>query len=331
MLLKNWRNENSVVCCHKYLVPVASVPDWKHVPSGGTGYRNHLYKQKRSETRYDELEDWFNEKIENPAAPAIEKIITDSLMTVEDWHKVIKFAVLQQLRTPAAFFDHVKTLHEVLPVIQRDVLAEAKEKLERGELSIESEEPKGISKQDYPCMFSTIQDEETDTVTIKLETAPGRSTWLFDIKNMIDKIFSHAKRHKWTVIKPSKGFNWPINDLALIRLSFKNAQNYTFGGGWDNPNGNLILPLSPQHLMITQIKSKSKMFKRGQRVDLEMTNLIRKIIAESAFEFIYSKNKDDDLLKYRKRLVDLNEYNLRKKFWKKWDTLQSGLEDKFVR
>ena len=59
--------------------------------------------------------------------------------------------------------------------------------------------------------------------------------------------------HKWAILKAPARLGWFTTDDPVIGLDFRSESHYDFGGGWNRARGNILFPLSPRHLVFTQI------------------------------------------------------------------------------
>jgi hypothetical protein len=62
-----------------------------------------------------------------------------------------------------------------------------------------------------------------------------------------------SKRKWWNVIHAAVGIYFPTSDDPVICLNYNSESEYDFKGGWGKKNGNIIMPISPKQLLITQI------------------------------------------------------------------------------
>jgi hypothetical protein len=60
----------------------------------------HLYTRLVAGEETDEFEQWLDQEIETPAAEVIEKAISDTQLTPDDWKRLVQFLAAQQVRTP---------------------------------------------------------------------------------------------------------------------------------------------------------------------------------------------------------------------------------------
>ncbi len=100
--------------------------------------------------------------------------------------------------------------------------------------------------------------------------------------------------------------------------------DYDFDGGWGRPNGNIIMPISPNCLLFTQTGCNTK-FKEADYSPL-WSNFFRKIIIEHAFRFVYANERQKGMLKINPRCVNLKLYLEEKNKMADWNDEQIKTE-----
>ena len=126
------------------------------------------YTQLLSGIQSDEIERWFNQGYETPAENSILKAISDQRLTNTDWKLLVNFLAVHDVRTPLRLIEHLRRAENQLPVIMNVILTSLEEKLRR-----------------------------KDNARIKVETTPGRSTWIFIIKHLLKNTARILHKNKW--------------------------------------------------------------------------------------------------------------------------------------
>ncbi|MDD4673977.1 MAG: DUF4238 domain-containing protein [Bacteroidales bacterium] len=229
------------MCLYRTLVSHDTVPVWKKCSVAAIAYHKHLYTRMVSGEESDEFERWLDSEYETPANRALEKVVSNQRLTVNDWQVLIKFLAAQDVRTPARLYEHLKRSRESLQEALENTLQVLKEKLECDE-KIDGANLKVTNQTAslLPLRVTTESSSGEKEVTIKAETYIGRGTWLFSIRHLLENTFKVLLNHKWTIVKPAKGFKWFTSDNPVVKLNFTNSQNYDLKGGWGNPKGNIF-------------------------------------------------------------------------------------------
>lgn len=324
--LKRWSDLDGKIYTYKIIVPHSNVPFWKKFYSASIAYQRYLYTTMISGSMSDDLEVWLSVNFESPANNSLERATSDQRLTRDDWHKLIKFLASQDVRTPARLSDYLKKSQEKVPQILEEVLSGLPEKLENG-LSIESE-PIGIESalEAFPLKVTTRVKDGENMGYLEAKTYVGRSTWIYGIRHLLTKTSEHLHTHKWSILKPAKGYYWPTSDNPVVKVNYYSEGNYDLNGGWANKKGNIIFPIGPEHALFVQIGDKP--MPKGKRLSVSLTKKIIKLICENAHRKIFSIKCDDGILQYRSRAIDPAFLQKEKYEIEKWnrENLEKELE-----
>ncbi|MDZ4264087.1 MAG: DUF4238 domain-containing protein, partial [Pseudomonadota bacterium] len=164
---------------------------------------------------------------------------------------------------------------------------------------------------------------------LKVESYIGRSTWLHSIKHLLEHTEKILHKHKWSIIKPAKGYSWFTSDNPVVKLNFTDDSNYDFGGGWGREKGNIIFPIGPQHAMFVQIGDRPVL--KGTRLNEPLTRQLRKFIAEHAHRMIFSDSFDDEVISLRPRVVNHKAVISEKQQIENWHEQNKQLESEYLK
>jgi hypothetical protein len=328
--LKRWEDSNHKICVYRTLVSHKNVPVWKKYYSAAIAYQRHLYTRMVSGKESDDLEKWFDSEYETPANEILEKVVLNQKLTVKDWKILINFLAAQDVRTPARLYEHIERSNESLPKILESTLQRLKKKLESDE-TIDVFKPKVTNQNSplFPLRITTKPVSREKCKVIKAETYVGRTTWLFSIKYLLENTSKILFEHKWTIVKPAKGFKWFTSDNPVIKLNFIDPQNYDLKGGWGQNKGNIIFPIGPEHAMFVEIGSRA--IQKGNRLSVDQTRFLRKIIAENANRMIFAESFDNEIEKILPRTVDCIQFKKEQIKLEKWHDLNKKLEMEYYR
>jgi len=163
---------------------------------------------------------------------------------------------------------------------------------------------------------------------LKGETISGRGLWLFGIRHLLTQTASVLIKHQWTILKPPADINWFTSDDPVIRLNYYNHDKYDFSGGWGKPGTEILLPLSPRHLLYTQVGKRPP--RRGDILSRERTEMMRRFIAEHAHRMIFAKETDNDVPKLRPRIVNSQQFKDEEEQWRNWHEQQTAAEKELM-
>lgn len=173
---------------------------------------------------------------------------------------------------------------------------------------------------DFPLRVTTKISEGEKFGTLSVETAVGRASWLWAIKHLLNNAAKILHNHRWTIMRPAKGMSWFTSDKPVMRLNYYGPGKYDFKGGWGKVGTEIFMPLSPEHMLYTQVDVRPP--ERGSRFSVEQTKLLRRLISEHAHRFIFSKSEEEEIEIYRPRIVDSAIYKQEQEQWEKWHSEQ---------
>lgn len=176
----------------------------------------------------------------------------------------------------------------------------------------------GDESDEMECMF------DHDFVKLGIETVVGRGSWLYGIEHLLKNAVHYLFGHNWQVLHPADGYNWPVSDTPVIKLNYYGKNNYDFKGGWANKGSEIIMPISPQHLLYTQIGN-SKSF-RPNKLNVNMTNQFIRLIFESAHRMVFMSREEPTYLKYRPWIVSLQKLKEEQMEWRQFHEKQVEAE-----
>lgn len=328
--LKRWENSAQKVYVYKTLVSHQSVPIWKPYSVSAIAYHRHLYTQILNGKESDELENWFSQEFESPASPVIEKATNDRMLSKDDWNILIRFLAAQDVRTPVRMLEHLKRAGQSMADTLQNVLNEFKEELENKDLtSLKKYGSPEKSPALLPLKVTTEFEPGKDTGILKAETYIGRSTWIYSIRHVLEHTEKVLHTHKWSIVKPAKGYYWFTSDNPVIKLNYVDRDNYDLLGGWGKPKGNIIFPLGPEHAMFVQIGDKP--ISKGTRLTVNQTIEFRKLIAENSHRMIFSHFEDNDVITLRQRIMDDEMIKRENEEMQNWHSKNAEMESEYFK
>ncbi len=324
--LRHWESSPGKVFVYHILVSHKKVPLWHEKSIKGIAYHQHLYTKHISGAQSDEIEQWFSTEFESPAELSIKRVINEEPLTPDDWHKLVRFLAMQDVRTPARLEEFLKrhpaeSVQETLEEILRS-LPEKLDMLKQNRAVTPSVDK---SNTDFPLKLTTEIIEGKEVGIIKAETAVGRALWLSGIQHQLNNTVKVLHQHKWTIMHPARGMSWFTTDKPVIRLNYDSLRKYNFNGGWGTRGTEILLPLSPEHMLYTRIGHRPPI--RGSRFSVEITHLLCRLIAEHAHRYIFGKAADTEVPIYRPRTVDAEYYKFEQEQWQRWHAEQTESEE----
>jgi hypothetical protein len=129
--------------------------------------------------------------------------------------------------------------------------------------------------------------------------------------------------HSWSIAEAANDNEWFTSDHPVARVSFYGEGNYDLKGVWGKKRGILLMPLSPKHLLFTEIgENMPGRFVLSDR----QTSVIKEFIAKRAHRMIFAHKLMPEVKCFRPRLVNLQMYREEQEAWKNWHSDQSRAE-----
>lgn len=324
-LLRQWASEGKIFL-YRILVSAPTVREWQQKPTSSVGFRDDLYTLFSGGREVDEFEKW-TQAIETPAATSIHKLTAGSKLTPQDWCNIIRLVALQDLRTPQGFLELRKLWDRIIPDALNKSMEEAIEYLEsahaRGErLPERTEGPDPIGRL-VRIEIEPPNQPGSDKAKIRATVPSGRHLWLETVRNLMEHGAKVLFTHRWSVAAPFGDLQWPLPDHPVLRLNWNSESDYNFGGGWNSPGTEIMMPLSPQHLLYVKVGAKMRnRFAFGQKA----TQLLQRLLAERAHRFIFATRNEEWVATARPRTVDVEAMAAEDQAWREWHQDQLASE-----
>ncbi len=250
-------------------------------------------------------------------------------LTPTDWKRLVRFLAAQDVRTPARLAESLQRWHATLPSLIEDTLQKSVRELELARKSGEAIAQPKIPNRDYfPLRVTTEVKPEQEFGELKAEVIVGRNLWLFDIQHLLTHTVNVLYQHKWMILTPPEDLSWFTSDDPVIRLNFYGDGKYDFKGGWGNSGTEILLPLSPHHLLYTQIGQRPP--RRGKIMARAHAEMIRRFIAEHAHRIIFAMSPDAEVEKVRPRTVNAALLREENEQWLRWHSDQTVAEQELM-
>jgi hypothetical protein len=280
----------------------------------------------------DDVETWFETDFETPAGKPFQRALHDRSLTPREWGCIVRFLAAQDARTPARMFERLRNWNETMPAFLNECLEDTVKELE--EYSRTGKKVPKLRAADDPDLFPmrTIVSpgSEVGHVCIRTDATIGRSLWLWSLKQILTRTLHVLHRHRWTILRSPPGIEWLTSDNPVIRLNYSSPASYNFQGGWGSPGTEILMPLSPTHLLYTRIGAKS-VPARGTVMSNNFATQIRRFTVENAHRYVFSRIVDVDVPAWRPRTVDNAACRAEREFWESWNAKQVEAERAILR
>lgn len=322
--LKRWATDGLRLQVYRVLVPHTGVPLWRSASTRGVAYHEHLYTKVASAGESDEIERWLDAEFEAPAEEAIAKVVAGKRLSPHDWRVLARFFAAQDVRTPARLLENMKKWSETMPTFIQESMTESIAEIEALDPPKRALLATTVKKTDDVPFKVTIERREGEAGGwVKGETVSGRSLWLWSIRSVLTgNAIEGLCKNRWTILAPPDGLSWFTSDDPAIKVNFNSLEDYNFGGGWGWTGSELLLPLSPQHLLYSQVGKPVP--PRGSKLNPTKAAIVRRLIAEHAHRYVFADQPDPSVPALRPRTVDAAELKREQGEWARWHAEQTA-------
>jgi Protein of unknown function (DUF4238) len=324
LYLKNFATASGEVCEYRILVSHSNVPEWKSVNVAGTGYEKNLYTRIVRGEEADDIEQWLNREFESPVKEPFQKVLAEKELTEGDWEILVRFLASQIVRTPAFLIRNLPLWNQMAPKVLdqslKDVEARLREARVSGQKIIHDEVP---HTEYFPMRIERRDLPKERKVKFTANVVVGRGLWFYTMKHTLTKTLKVLYKHKWTILEAPARLDWFTSDDPVVCLNYRSESDYDFKGGWNRRQANILFPLSPRHLMFTEIGANSYPRRVPSRYH---ARLFRRMIAEHAHRRIYSLAEDNKIPQLKPRFVDALAFQNERALWEAWYEDQSRAE-----
>lgn len=310
--LKNWSQDGISIFAYSLLVPDSRIPYWNRRKIKSTAVWNDFYTRNEGIKNIDDFERWLDKEFESPAKVVFDNLLKGHSLNEDESKKLSRFVGAQYLRTPARLNDLMARWRTEMPPLFEDVLENAVKKVEVNPQIICSQPQISEETKLLPIRVTVNKD----IGQMKVDSLVGKGMYLFALKHLLTKTVKVLEKHQWHVIHAANGVLFPTSDNPVICLNYNSERQYDFKGGWGNKNGNIIMPISPELLLITQIGSKIS----SEQLDYSehWSKFFRKIIIEHAHRHVYAIEPQRGMLAINPRRVDAALFEREKSIMAGW-------------
>jgi hypothetical protein len=321
--LKGWSADGKQVWMYRLLVSTDSVPAWRKRSIRGIAFHQHLYTRLAVGAETDEIEKWLNQEFETPAQEALDRVRQNRRLTPTHWKALARFVAAQHVRTPARFLEMMQRWTVDLKPMIETTLRSSVAKIEQIRHEDTPLIPRTPTHEEYLPSRVIVRKSDSGGGEIGLEVVAGRGLWLFAIRHLLTSTLRALENHKWTVLNAPSGVEWMTSDDPVTPLNYYARGRYDFKGGWGNKGTEILLPLSPHHLLYTRVGHRD----RPQRdVEPSMAEHFQRFITEHAHRVLFAVRPTSDVENLRPRVVDHIQYERETQMWNQWHEEQTRAE-----
>jgi hypothetical protein len=321
--LKRWAGDDRRLWVYRLIVPHEGVQSWKRRSIRGVAWHQHLYTQLAAGDESDEIERWLDQEFEAPAQEALDRVLEDKRLTGRHWRALTRFVAAQHVRTPARFLEMMSRWSaELQPLVDQTLRSSVARLEELHQAGKQLPLPSRRDHDNFPSRVS-IRRLPSGGGELGLEVVAGRAMWMFALRHLLTQTARALEGHKWTILMAPEEMHWATSDDPVIPLNYYEKDRYDFRGGWDSKGTEILLPLSPRHLLYTCIGNRQR---PKRQVDPGLAAQFQHIILEHAHRVVFAATPVPRVEEIRPRVVDRQQYYNEAEAWQQWHREQSHAE-----
>ncbi|HYR09077.1 MAG TPA: DUF4238 domain-containing protein, partial [Longimicrobium sp.] len=306
--LGRWADRGQTVQEYKIVVPSDSYPEWRPLPIRSAGSMRDLYSVEHPDLDLDHYEKWLNEYVEQPAQEVLEKVTAERALTRQDLEHLVRYAFAQSVRTPKDYISYQQKTSEIVP----DLLANSLKRAVRMKASLVGAPPSAGPVDEALPLTVTREPVASGQVAVRAEFTVGTGSWLASRKRMIREYPPRFLHHRWQVLRAHESTEWFTTDHPVLRLGYLADQPHGFEAGWMQRGADIIMPLSPRHLLHTQVGSAHR---NPPELSAAKTFEMQALLAQNARRSIYARVPIPRVRWFRERVVNVEAFEEERKLW----------------
>jgi hypothetical protein len=326
--LRRWSSDGRRVWAYQLLVPHGNVPLWKLRSIEYTAGADHLYTTVKTGDS-DEFEKWLKAEIEDPALEPLTNIVEGRTLSRNEWDHVTRYVLALDRRTPASYLEDARRWEKELPGMMNRIMADVPRQLKAAAKAKKAGRPSPIDLAPphtdavVPVRSWREDADEPGMAKLRAEIVVGRELWLYSMRHVLSETIQKIGHVRWSVMHPHSGSEWFTSDHPVLRLNFNSIDDYNFGGGWVNRGSEVIVPISPTHLLYRQVGHDHP---ATIVASPEQTVQLQRFIAERAHREIYATRESQRPVMFRPRAVNADQFKHEQSEWATWHERQSAAE-----
>jgi hypothetical protein len=306
------------------LVPHADYPRWEPKSIVKVAMMRDLYSNGTDGREVDALERWLNEEYETPGLAAVEKVVNDDRLSADEWQDLARFFAVQNVRTPGAYSRFMDFCHRNVQPMLDNTMRRLEGMLQRAKAAgaAAALPPHAPSELDRAMRLRVTHgpSDEPGKALVQAVMSADRSLWIGSIRHTLGGIAQVLTTHRWEILTPFGDEEWPLTDEPALCVNWYGPGRFDLKGGWGNPRGDLMLPLSPRHLLHCEIGKRPSISR--STCDLALTRLIQEIAAQGALRWVYGTHPYEWVERARPRHVDQQLFIAEERAIREWDENQ---------
>lgn len=295
---------------------------WEDRSIKSLAVRRDLYTSVAEGRESDRIERWLNQEIETPALPVLDRLCKMQSLNVTERKTLARYIAALSARSPLYYSEHTRIMAENIGGVLDATVKESLKRIEEAQKVGKRIETRPDAGRGFRSIAFKIHRERPQP-ELEVSVVIGRELWLDSIEHVVNHVSAVLESHDWQVFRPYGGWTWYTSDNPVVRLNYYPNGTYDFKGGFANPGGELLLPLSARHLLYTHIDRPRSDY---TELSLEHTIGLKRCIAQNAFRWIAADSRTRNAEWFMPRVVHLAKYNAEENAWKEYNKDQANAE-----
>lgn len=320
---RRWSFDRCKVWGYRTLVPRNEIPPWNYLSIESIAVRRDLYTSVADGGESDRIELWLQQSVENPALPVLDRVCRGDRLSKSDRSRLARYIAALSARSPLNYAQHTQLMSTYLEGVLNETVErtfrEIAEAQARGETLVVPEE----SGRRFSSITTKLHRNPGEQPALHLRAVIGREVWLSSIEHVVNDLSPALEDHDSQVFQPHHLWTWCTSDHPVLLLNGYPNGTYDFKGGFNRAGGEIVLPLSPTHLLYTHVERPRKQL---IVLSAEQTTMFKRLIAENAYRYVIANGPDREIEWFRRRVVNLQTYRREEIEWETFHEQQSAAE-----
>jgi hypothetical protein len=234
------------------------------------------------------------------------------------------------VRTPLNFIESMKRWEQEIPAILETSIRDTVDKLDRARaegIALASKAEPNAFSESFRVHIEPHSEPSSDKAMVRAEVSLGRSLWIASMRHLLTGAANTLCQHRWSVVELHGDEEWPLTDHPVLRLNYYQPGQYDFRGGWGNTGSEIMMPISPRHLLYVQVGKNAP--NRFSFLPKE-TQLVQRLIVERAHRWVFARQPTPWVAQVRPRVVDQAIFVAEQNAWKHWHQEQVEAETQYL-
>ncbi len=233
-----------------------------------------------AEPKSDELETWFDQQSDGPAAPAFRRLLSGAVLDGSERSDLARYVMAMDLRSPKA--------HDFL-------MGVTQESLERDWAALHAD-PEKLRSMIREQSGVEITDEVIEYARSKYRPQVAKPFWFHFMIRQINPGARRLFAYRWLVVQAPPGLEYLTSDIGIVKHigDFTNPATHMIG--WWNGAPGWVMPLSPtKALALSPDGEREQGAADATPAFLEQFN--RTMVAQ-AHRFVYSRGHHQFIIEW---------------------------------